>query len=180
MLDGKFENKIRNHADKIFGQGKEPPVGHRERFEQRLKVEYAKTTAAEEDVEAVVTVRKSDKAISLRKVLIAAISTAAVIAGFIMLISTPTEEFQASELADVRNYYNMRLEEQIDATKLLIQNIDEPEHRDVLLANIEHIKSITVPDVQITDDEYIVLIASVYTNKIETLQNLQDLLREYN
>jgi len=89
------------------------------------------------------------------------------------------EELESQELADVRNYYSMQLEEQIEATKLLIQNVNE-EYRKDLLDNIEQIGNEPVPDVQIPDDEYIVLIANVYSNKIEVLQNLQDLIRENN
>ena len=195
MFDDKFESKIKNHADEIFGQVKDLPTGHRERFEQHLRafaeVESTKTFVKEAtdaisespEVELgkapAYSNRRYGNIITLKKTLIAAISAAAVLAGFMFLRDSFVEESESQELTDVRNYYSMQLEEQIEATKLLIQNVNE-EYRKDLLDNVEQIGNESVPDVQIPDDEYIVLIANVYSNKIEVLQNLQDLIRENN
>ncbi|MDR0394261.1 MAG: hypothetical protein LBH77_03790 [Tannerella sp.] len=189
MPDNKLENKIRKHAGEIFGKDVELPFGHRDRFEQRLK-EFNHTaqpkipedTAFAENAVSVSRpemAQKPGKAVSLKRRLIASVAVAAVIAGFVFLLTpsagnNPPED---RELADIRGYYNIRLEEQADATRQLIQQVDEA-HREVLLADIEQIENVPIPDVQITDDEYIVLIAEVYTRKIEALQSLQNVIRE--
>ena len=180
MFDEKFENKVRNNAGEIFGHAGEPSAGHRERFEQRLKKEYAKKISTGDGMTVAPTKRKSRMVVTLKIMLVAVVANAAVIAGFIVLINSQADKSQGTELADVRNYYNMRLEEMVDATKLLVQNIDEEDHKKFLLDNIEHIENITVPDVQVTDDEYVVLIANVYTDKIEALQNMQNILKNSN
>ena len=173
MSYDKFESNIKKHAGEIFGHDKELPAGHRERFEQRLKAFTKPETATEQAV----IQRKSGKVIQLKKALIAAIAAAAVITGFIILYDSPVEKLESSELADVRNYYSMQLEALVDETKLLIQNIDSKYKKD-LLVSIKRIENEPIPDVQIPDDEYIVLIAGIYSNKIEVLQNLQDLIKE--
>jgi hypothetical protein len=199
MPDNKLENKIREHVGEIFGRSKEPPAGHRGRFEQRLKelrvdsetvsrkgagcpvrVEedgYTGNTASVEPSEQSGIVQKTGKVISLKKWLVASVAVAAVVSVFLFLSDLSYGSQPSPELADVRNYYNMQLEEQVDVTRQLVQHVDKA-HREALLANIEQIENEPVPVVQIPDDEYIVLIADVYTNKIETLQNLQNIIRE--
>ena len=177
MLNDKLENKIIKHAGEVFGQAKEPLAGHRERFEQRLIAHEAEAIDSAES-DAPVIIHKNGKVIQLKKALIAAITAAAVIAGFIVLSDSPVEKSQGTELADVRNYYSMQFEDLVDSTKLLIQKIDIEEHKAFLLTNIEQIENEPIPDVQITDNEYIVLIAMVYTNKIEALQIMQNSIRE--
>ena len=120
---------------------------------------------------------KSGMVISFKKRFIATVAAAAIFDGFIFLLNPFTGKQQGSELADVRNYYNMKLEEQADATRQLIRQVDKT-HREVLLANVEYVENEPVPDLQIPDDEYIILIVSVYTNKIETLRNIQEVIRE--
>ena len=191
MFNDKFENEVKKRASEILEQGKEPPAGHRERFEQRLKepqkVELninkslgVRRTSEQPycNDETATVAGKSRKVVLLRKVLVAVTAAAAVIAGFVILHNRSTEESHESMIVDVRNYYDMKLEEQIDATKQLLQSINQDEQRMIILANIEQIKKETVPDVQIPDDEYIILIANVYTNKIEVLQNLQNVIKD--
>lgn len=164
MSDHKFENKIKE----IFESRVELPDGHRERFEQRLKNRR----------DANAGIDRPSRVISFNKWLTVAAAAAAILVGLIFIID-PSEEAQqqGTELADVRNYYRLLLEEQADATRQLAQKVDG-KHREVLLANIERIENLTVPEVQIPDDEYIVLIADVYTGKIESLQNIQNILKE--
>ncbi|MDR1221902.1 MAG: hypothetical protein LBL07_03365 [Tannerella sp.] len=164
MSDSKLEQKIREHFGEIFGSDLELPSGHRERFERQLK------SAGQRG-------RDAQKAGRLKKWLIASVAAAAAVTGFLLLTDPSAESRSGPELADVRNYYSMQLEEQVDATRQLIRHVDEA-HREELLADIEQIENEPVPDVQIPDDEYIVLIAGVYTKKIETLRNLQDIIRE--
>ena len=166
MLDYKFESNMKKYAGEVFGQGTEPPVGHRARFEQRLKENQA----------TMKTKRKAGKVIRLKKWLTTIAVAAAVLSGIVIIRFLPADEMQSFELADVNNYYKMKLVDQVDETKRLIQNIEELSHRNVLLANVEHIENLSIPDVQITDDEYIILLASFYSNKIETLQNIQNII----
>lgn len=180
MPDNKLENKIKEYTGEIFGKGTEPPAGHRERFEHRLKAfqaGYSTSSTLNVSVEQPATFRKSTKVVSLRKWLAASVAAAAVIISFVLLLNPPVENQSEPALADVRNYYNMQLEEQADVTRQLVMQVDEA-YREVWLTNIEQIESESIPDVQIPDDEYIVLIADVYTNKIEILQNMQNIIRE--
>ncbi|MDR2916835.1 MAG: hypothetical protein LBV74_18735 [Tannerella sp.] len=185
MFDDKFENRLREHAGELFGPGKEPPAGHRARFEQRLKeLEAGQNVPGNKEMSGSIMqtenaseVQKSGRIITLKKRLITAVAAAAILAGFVFLLNPFAEKQQDSELADVRNYYNMKLEEQADLTRQLIQHVDKT-HREVLLANVEYIENEPIPELQIPDDEYIILIASVYTNKIETLRNIQEVIRE--
>jgi hypothetical protein len=183
MSDNRIENEIKKHAGEIFGQEISLPTGHRERFEQRLRGLNG-TEATNEDVteipddnkDAAIVAYNQRKVVPLRKI-ITAIAIAAVFAGFGIINNIQIDDSQSTELAEVLSYYSLLLEEQIDATKQLVQNIDEEGRRESLLENIERINS-PIPDVQMPDDEYIILIANVYTSKIESLQDLQNILKD--
>lgn len=180
MPDNKLENKIREYTGEILGKGVEPSAGHRERFEHRLKAfqaSYPASSTLNVSTGQPETVRKPAKVVSIRKWLAASVAVAAVIISFVLLMNPPVENQSEPALADVRNYYNMQLEEQADATRQLVMQVDEA-YREVWLTNIEQIENESIPDIQIPDDEYIVLIADVYTNKIEILQNMQNIIRE--
>ena len=183
MFEDKFENEIKKRAGEIFGQEINLPAGHRERFEQRLREQNAAdasdasvTEILEDNKDAAIVAHNQNKVIPLRKI-IATIAAAAIFVGFLIIHNIQADDSPSTELAEVRNYYNLLLEEQIDATKQLIQNIDEEGRREALLENIEQINS-PIPEVQMPDDEYIILIANVYTSKIESLQDLQDILKD--
>ena len=194
MLDDRFESEVKKHAGDIFGQNCELPEGHRERFEQRLKArrgnlmddneqKYIISEPEKEldnipDTETVK--QKKGIFIQFEKWFAGAAAVAAVIACFIFLTDTTTEEQDGSRIEDVRNYYSMQLEEQVDATKTLAQGIREEKYRDALLVNIERIESEPVPDVVMPDDDYIVLMANIYTKKIEVLKNIQSNIKDTN
>ncbi|MDR2147332.1 MAG: hypothetical protein LBE91_12815 [Tannerella sp.] len=154
MFENQLENRLRENAGAIFGQEKELPAGHRERFERRLK-------------------ERSNRKWKIR--LIATVAAAAVIAGFVFFPNLFAAKQQNDEPANVRSYYNMLLKEQAEATRQLIRQVDET-HREVLYANVELIENNPAPDVQLPDDEYVILIADFYRNKIERLQNIQDII----
>ena len=184
MLDDRFENEIKKHAENIFGKGSELPEGHRERFEQRLKERRNSSTDNDDRSKSEIVpdtgIVKQKKGIIVQfeKWFAGAAAVAAVIIGFIFLKDTTAEDNDAPRIEDVRNYYSMQLEEQVEATKLLVSKVDEEDYRKFLSSNIEQIENTGVPDVQVTDEEYIVLIANVYTDKIEALQNMQNILKE--
>jgi len=163
MYDIQFEKRLKDHAETIFGQGKKLPAGHRERFDLRLKEFNSGLT-----VKSTAKKRTAWKALSL--------AIAAVLAGIVFLWNPSVENQPNTELTEVRNYYNMLLEEQAEATRQLIMQVDENQ-REILFSNVDLIENEPTPEVQIPDDEYIILIASFYTNKIESLQNIQEIIR---
>ena len=168
MIDRLLENRIKENAEAIFGPDMELPDGHRQRFEQRLK---AVRVGLKEDVAG-----KSGKITSWKIGFITAVAVAATLIGFVFLLNPFAKEQSSHALVEVQNYYNMLLEEQADVTRQLIRQVDET-HRETLFANVDFIENESLPDVQITDDEYIILIASFYSTKIETLQNLQNIIK---
>ena len=155
MTNNQLEGKLKENAEVIFGQGKEISAGHRERFEQRLKV------------------FSGHKGVSWKTRLITAIASAAVLAGVVFLLNQHFKKVEETELSIIRSYYHLLLEEKADATRQLILQVDES-HREILFSNVAFIENEPVPDVQLPDDEFIKLITSFYSKKIETLQNLQN------
>ena len=168
MIDSLLENRIKENAEAIFGLDIEPPDGHRRRFEQRLK---AVRVGQEETVDG-----KPGKIASWKVGLFTTVAAAAVVIGFVFLLNPFAKEQNNHALAEVRNYYNILLEEQADATRQLIRQVDES-YRETLFANVDFIENEPLPDVQIPDDEYIILIAGFYATKIETLQNIQNIIK---
>jgi len=110
-----------------------------------------------------------------KKWLVTTIAVAAVFIGFIFLLNPFAAKQQSTTLTDVRNYYSMLLEEEALTTLLLIQQVDEV-NREILLANVDLIENDPLPEVQITDEDYIILIADFYSTKIESLQNMQNII----
>ena len=178
MFDDRFESEVKKHVADILGKGCKLPEGHRERFEQRLKAHRSFLTENVPDTGAVE--QKKGSIVLFEKWFAGAAAVAAVIAGFIFLTYTMTEEQDGSGIENVRNYYSLQLEEQVDATKTLAQGIREEKYRDALLNDIERIENEPVPDVIMPDDEYIVLMANIYTKKIEVLQNIQSNIKDTN
>jgi hypothetical protein len=164
-MSEKWIDKIEANADAVFGRGGKLPDGHRERFEHRLN-----QMGSERATEHPIIWKK-------RLFTVTILISAAMIAGFVFLLNLTTEPPSRSELAEVSHYYHMQLEEQADITKRLVQSM-EHSNREALLANIEEIENEPVPAVQIPDDEYIILISTVYTHKIEALQNIQNIIKE--
>jgi hypothetical protein len=184
MINKQLENQLRENAEIIFGQKKELPAGHRDRFEKRLKASKTgqksaynkKALPIEAKTDNNEASRKSGIVKSLKIGLITSVAVAAILIGIVFLLNPFYKEPKSNELADVRNYYDMLLEEQAEATRQLIQQVDEV-HREILFANVKFIENEPIPVIQIPDDSYIILIASIYTTKIETLQNIQELIK---
>ncbi|MDR1380708.1 MAG: hypothetical protein LBJ47_04425 [Tannerella sp.] len=190
MSKDKFEKTVKKHAAEIFGQHAELPAGHRERFEQRLGTHGERTREAgcqpalmpmsdarswERTREAGCKARRGRVA-AIRKWLIATAAVAAALAAAILFRPNPPAE-QDSGLTEVRSYYGLQLEEQADATRQLAFHMDSL-HREALLAGIERIEREPVPDMQIPDDEYIVLIVNLYESRMETLRNIRDIIEK--
>ena len=186
MNNNQFETKLKKHADDLFGKEKELPDGHRERFEQRLKdftsqissIDSLQLNSKDNEGTLFTENRQSNpgKVVIWKRWLISTVAAAAVLAGIVFILNPFTDEQQSQTLTNVRNYYNILLEEETVATRLLIQQVDEA-NQEILLANVDLIENDPLPDVQMPDDDYIVLIAGFYTYKIEILQNIQSAIR---
>jgi len=179
MNNSQFEDKLKVHANELFGQEKEPPAGHRERFEQRLK-EFSRTgnggvlpSNSSDDISP--EPLRHTPPYQRRLLLVATI--AAIFAGILFLLNPFGSKQQDPSLADVRNYYSMLLEEKADATRQLIQQVDAT-NREILLTNVDLIENDPLPEALMPDDEYIILITAFYTYKIEILQNIQAIILE--
>jgi hypothetical protein len=172
MQTERLEQQIREHAGDIFGGAQEPPTGHRDRFAARLDKRYLTDSKPETDTKT----EMDTKLVPLRKTMRYMTAIAAAIAGIVFLVRYSTTEELDARIVDVRNYYGVRLEEQTDATIKMLQNINGVDSH-FLLANIEQLRDEPVPKVQLTDDDYIIFIAQVYTKRLESLQQIQDAIQ---
>jgi len=180
MIDSQLEEQLRDNAEAVFGKGKELPAGHRERFEQRLKSfrEGRKDVQGNRilnPIRQVVGKSKLGKIISSKKWLVASVAVAALLAGFVFVLNPFEIKTQSDSLVDLCYYYNIQIKEQAAYTRQLISQVDET-NREILFANVDFIENEPIPDVQLSDDDYCLLITNFYENKIETLQNIQDLI----
>jgi putative component of toxin-antitoxin plasmid stabilization module len=193
-MNDRWIDRTEADMEAIFGREGVLPDGHRERFERRLRWFHAerrgdgrlvtpgawKVQAGEGDRVFVSQKRAVAQRAMIRGgwMMAAAVFVgAAMVVGFVWLLNPATEEPVRSELAEVRSYYHAQLEEQAGVTKCLVRRV-EAANRDVLLASIEEIEREPVPEVQIPDEDYIVLIARVYAHKMEALQKIQNIVRE--
>ena len=173
MIDSQLEEQLRDNAEAVFVKCKELPAGHRERFEQRLKSSRAGQKDVHDPNKQVAG--KSGKIISRKKWLVASVAVAVVLVGFVFLLNPFEIKTQSAGLVDLCYYYNLQLKEQAAYTRQLISQVDEA-NREILFANVDFIENEPIPDVQLSDDDFFLLITNFYENKIETLQNIQDLI----
>ncbi|MDR2293284.1 MAG: hypothetical protein LBE11_07410 [Prevotellaceae bacterium] len=155
------EEKISENINEIFG-GK-PEKGHRERFAEKLSLMQKP---------------KHKSFISYLKYIA---TTAAVVAvAFFVFKTEKTEDkstaFNDVHIAEVKQYYAMQLNDEIDATKELLKNIDEP-YRNELLSDIKlmEIDENEIPNT-LDNERKTALVVSIYKRKIESLHNLQSSL----
>ena len=159
-----LEKKIQENIDEIFDF--KPENGHCQRFEQKLaKQQKNKCTY---------------RSTWLKYAAAAAIIT---IAFFVFELQTSENEDMALHdihIIEVERYYAMQLDDEIRATKQLLDNIDE-QYRNELLSDIKlmQIDKGIIPSA-LDDERKTALIVSVYTRKIESLQNLQSNILAYN
>jgi len=176
MINSQFEKQLRDNAEAVFGQGRSLPVGHRERFEQRLKSCNVEQKDVRDNKTLISrTAGNSGKFALWKTWVVASVVAAAVFAGLAVLLNPFAKKSQRIELAELCYYYNIQLEEQAAYTRQLIKQVDET-NRGILFANVDYIENEPIPDVQLSDDDLLLLIIRFYENKIETLQNIQDLI----
>ena len=157
-MHNKLENKIREHAEEIFGS--EPLEGHRDRFAGKL------ITAG------------NKKSISFRQI-INYTAVAAIFAGCIFFLHrtfTP-HSMQDEPLSEVQNYYSMLLQDQIDAIEQLLQRVDI-EDRSSLMTDIETVQKEADFSMENSDEKNPEYIARIYSSKIEALQHIHNILAD--
>ncbi|MDR2065238.1 MAG: hypothetical protein LBP85_05990 [Prevotellaceae bacterium] len=152
-----IEKKIKENKNEIFG-GK-PENGHRARFAAKLSL------------------MQKPKRISFMPYLKYIAAAAVVAVAFFIFKTEKTKNgvtaFNDVHIDEVKQYYAMQLNNEIDATKELLKNIDE-QYRNEILSDIKlmEIAENKIPNA-LDDERKAALIVSVYRRKIEWLHNLQ-------
>jgi hypothetical protein len=158
-MNNLLENKIREHAEEIFGS--EPLKGHRDRFADRLGIV------------------KRQKRIPIYRIM-TYVSVAAVFAGCVFFVhrAFKTDSMLDIEpLYEVQNFYSMQLQEKIEGIEQLLQQVDE-EDRIALKKDIESLQEEAEFLIQDTDEKNTAFIVMTYSTKIEALQHIHNLLTD--
>ena len=157
-MNNLLENKIREHAEELFGS--EPIKGHRDRFADRLDAVHR------------------TKRISIYKI-ITYISVAAVFAGCVFLLhrTLKPDNYEGESLAEVQNYFSMQLQEKIEAIEQLLQKVDE-EERSNLIRDIDNMQKEADFIIQDSDEKNTAFIVMTYSAKIEALQHIHNILSD--
>jgi hypothetical protein len=149
-----LEDKIREHAEEIFGR--EPTQGHRDRFAGKL----------------------NPTGIKIRITIPQIISYAAVAAVFAFALyqTFKTEVIQESEpVAEVQNYYSMLLRDKIEAIEQLLPQVDE-EDRASLMEDIENLQKEADFSMENSNENNTAFVVMTYSSKIEALQHIRQIL----
>lgn len=172
----RLEDKIKTHADKIF-VCEELDAGHRERFAKRLDAMRTNALQASTDVHSEDKTTKTGRTILLR-VIYTGIVAAAVLVGAWLFLSPPEmnePSVQGDSSADVRNYYAMLFENELETTKQMLHQTD-CQNLDMMNDELQSIASDEMPDIQMPDDDKITIIVRVYSSKIAALQQIQTII----
>ncbi|MDR1346942.1 MAG: hypothetical protein LBJ63_00710 [Prevotellaceae bacterium] len=153
-----IEKKISENINEIFDS--KPESGHRERFAAKLSA-------------------KRKPKYMLSKPYLKYVVAAAAIAVIAFFVFKPEKTYDGNiasadiNIAEVKQYYAMQLNDEIDATKELLQNIDE-QYRNEILGDIKlmELDENKIPNA-LDNERKAALIVSIYRRKIESLQNLQ-------
>jgi hypothetical protein len=155
-----IEEKIRENAEKIFEA--KLPEAHRERFADKL-AKAGKTKR---------------RALILRLAYSTSVA-AAILVGLLIFKPSDNENtaFEANKeirIADVQQYYAMQLENEIEATKAALKNVDA-ENRQRIIADMEKMQTSDndILSSRLDDEKKAALLCSNYSRKVEVLQNLQ-------
>ena len=88
-------------------------------------------------------------------------------------VSGGTDDDVTESPVEVQRYYAMRLDDELEVTRALINRHPDSDDRRALLDELHAMQAEDVPEVQLTDDEQITLIVRVYSSKIDVLQRIQ-------
>jgi len=156
-MNNLFENKIKEHAGEIFGN--EPVSGHRERFAEKLALQ------------------KKTNRVPVRKIIIYAVSTAAILIGIVFFIQSPTTTTENGDtFTEVQNHYAILFEDKIADVKDLLEQIDSQD-KIAVLKDIEKMKTETALTLQTTEEENIPFVVGLYSSKIEALEHIRCILQ---
>jgi hypothetical protein len=153
-----IEKKITENLNEIFG-GK-PENRHRERFAAKLS--------------AMQKPKHRSFMLCFKYIAAAAVVTLA----FFIFKTEKTEDnitaFNDVHIDEVKQYYAMQMNNEIDATKELLKNIDE-QYRNEILSDIKlmEITENKIPNA-LTNERKAALIVSIYKRKIKSLHNMQN------
>ncbi|MDR2120240.1 MAG: hypothetical protein LBP64_05115 [Tannerella sp.] len=157
-MNDMLEKKIREHAEAVFGS--EPAAGHRERFAGKLAA------------------RRKRRTTLLRRIT-ACVTAAAAIVAAVFLLKTGFEYGDGQDeesFDDVRNYYAMLLEDEIESTEQLLPALDNG-YREDIRRDIASIRAETAFAEYGERNE--ILLVRVYSSKIEALQHIRNIISEH-
>jgi hypothetical protein len=158
-MNDMLEKKIREQAGVLFDAAL--PADHRERFAAKL--------AARKNVRRTAMLRRICGYAALAAALVSAVFLADTFAG-------KAGDGDEEPFDDVRNYYVMLLEEEVESTRLLLQRVDSRDREEVL-RDIEAIRTEHIPFRDSSEGNETLLV-NVYSSKIEALQHIRDILSE--
>ncbi|MDR1407342.1 MAG: hypothetical protein LBJ23_04770 [Tannerella sp.] len=159
-MNDTLEKKIRKHVDILFDR--EPPTDHRERFAVKLAAR-----------------KKKRHTVMIRRICGITAAAAAVIISAVFLPIPFAEHAGNSDdepFGDVRNYYVMLLEDEVESTRQLLELVDS-RNREEILQDIELLRAEPVFILE-KGEQNETLLVNVYSSKIEALQHIQNILSE--
>lgn len=160
--ENKLEERLRAEAAEIFAADA-PPAGHRERFAGRLDAWRESRRR-----------RRRTWRLTLGAVTLAA---AVVLAAVWLWPAAGTVSDGADDASEspieVQRYYAMRLDDELEATRALIDRHPDSDDRRELLDELHAMQADEMPDVQLADGDRITLIVRVYSTKIDALKRIQ-------
>jgi hypothetical protein len=157
-MNDMLEKKIREQAETVFNS--EPGAGHRERFAGKLAARRKRRTA-------------------IFRSLAVCTGVAAAFLVAVLLIKTvfqPGDSREEESFDEVRNYYGMLLEDEIESTEQLLSTVDDC-YRESIRKDIEFIRTDTFFPENGEQNKF--LLVSMYSSKIEALQHIQNILSEH-
>ncbi|MDR0758346.1 MAG: hypothetical protein LBF85_10955 [Tannerella sp.] len=154
-MNDMLEKKIREHATTVFGG--EIKAGHRERFAGKLAAKRNRRMATVRSITACTSV-----------------AAAIIVAVFLLKpFIRPVDNRDDEPFDDVRNYYNMLLENEIESAEQLLLSVDN-RYREEILQDIEFIRTeASFPE---NGEQNEILLVNIYSSKIEALQHIQNIL----
>lgn len=160
-----LDNWIKKHAETFDDHI--PPMGHFERFNERLER------------------REKQRTLHTRRWIIAT-SVAAMVAIVLMFQYTPpattdTLNVQPEAIAEIINFYNMRMTDEIDRLEKQLAALDETSRQD-LLTDIEKMRkdagNFNKQNAEINEEAYIAAIITHYNAQLESLEHIRTMLEK--
>lgn len=160
-----LDNWIKKHAETFDDHI--PPMGHFERFNERLER------------------REKRRTLHTRRWIIAT-SVAAMLAIVLMFqytapVTSGTSNTQPEAIAEIVNFYNMRMTDEIDRLEKQLATLDETSRQD-LLTDLEKMKkdagNFNKQNAEINEEAYIAAIITHYNAQLESLEHIRIILQQ--